>query len=480
MKIISLEAANIKRLKAVQITPQGHMVVIGGNNAQGKTSVLDSITMALGGKQEACERPLRDGAKTGDIVVDLGDLVVHRHFTADGGTSLRVVGKDGTKKTSPQTILDALVGRITFDPMAFSRMAPKVQLDTLKVLVGLDFTELDGQRTRLFDQRTEVGRDGTAVKARRDAMPHHPDVPAEEVKATELLAEVDAARQNNAAYASIQQQVGNQIAIVDRTKAHLAALESGQMVCDEERAVDRELVPAGLKLAAISEERDRIKARLEQIGQELDVLVPKIDHLRDDKVAAKRAAITALSATHAGEQMALTALHGKQAEMRQLPVDVLLAKVADVDTVNRKVRQNQSRIDAEKVIEAARKQWDELTAAIAEIDKQKHAQMEAVTFPVNGLSFDATGVLFNAVPFSQASSAEQLRVSVAMGLALNPKLRVVLIRDGSLLDDDSLRLVAEMAAEKDSQVWIERVGKGEEVSVVIEDGAVLAQKAGVP
>jgi hypothetical protein len=480
VKIISLEAANIKRLKAVQITPQGHMVVIGGNNAQGKTSVLDSITMALGGKGEQCERPLRDGAKTGDIVVDLGDLVVHRHFTADGGTSLKVVGKDGTKKTSPQSILDALVGRITFDPMAFSRMSPKDQLETLKKLVGLDFTELDGQRTRLFDQRTEVGRDGTAVKARRDAMPHHPDVPAEEVSATDLIAQVEAARQHNAKRAELQRQVGAQIHVVTTLRDNAIAIQNGQRLVPGTVQLTKDIGDAQSRHAALTDEVTRLEARLAEIR-------PLLQPLKDG-IAANMKAVeiaTDKAVTEENEKALAAAklqseLSEQLATMRDEPVDVLLAKVSDVDTVNRKVRQNQSRIEAEKVIEAARKQWDELTAAIVEIDKQKHQAMEAVNFPVKGLSFDTSGVLFNGIPFSQASSAEQLRVSVAMGLALNPKLRVVLIRDGSLLDDDSLRLVAEMAAEKDSQVWVERVGKGDEVSVIIEDGAVLAQKTVTP
>jgi hypothetical protein len=76
------------------------------------------------------------------------------------------------------------------------------------------------------------------------------------------------------------------------------------------------------------------------------------------------------------------------------------------------------------------------------------------------------------VPFAQGSSAEQLRVSVAMGLAMNPRLGVLLIRDASLLDDDSMAIVAEMAATANAQVWLERVGDGAECSVVIEDGSV--------
>jgi hypothetical protein len=79
---------------------------------------------------------------------------------------------------------------------------------------------------------------------------------------------------------------------------------------------------------------------------------------------------------------------------------------------------------------------------------------------------------FNGLPLEQASSADQLRISVSIGLALNPKLKVILIRDGSLLDDDALKSVADMAAQADAQVWMERVGKTGDVSVVIEDGMV--------
>jgi len=49
VKITSLEAENVKRIKAVQIEPAATcLTVIGGNNGQGKTSVLDAIAWALG------------------------------------------------------------------------------------------------------------------------------------------------------------------------------------------------------------------------------------------------------------------------------------------------------------------------------------------------------------------------------------------------------------------------------------------------
>ena len=109
------------------------------------------------------------------------------------------------------------------------------------------------------------------------------------------------------------------------------------------------------------------------------------------------------------------------------------------------------------------------------MDETKQSTMAATEFPIDGLGMDEDGVVYDELPFAQASSAEALRVSVAIGLAMNPKLKVLLIRDGSLLDEDNLRLVAEMAEKHEAQVWIERVGQGEECSVIIEDGRITEE-----
>jgi len=96
--------------------------------------------------------------------------------------------------------------------------------------------------------------------------------------------------------------------------------------------------------------------------------------------------------------------------------------------------------------------------------------------PVEGLAFDPDGVTYQGVPFSQCSAAEQMRVSMAVALAMNPSLRVCLIRDGSLLDSDSLEIIREMAEAADAQVWLERVSEGADCQVIIEDGAIAVPK----
>jgi hypothetical protein len=124
---------------------------------------------------------------------------------------------------------------------------------------------------------------------------------------------------------------------------------------------------------------------------------------------------------------------------------------------------------------ALREQKAKLDKELEQLNAEKAKALSDAKFPVDGLCFTAEGLTFNALPLEQASSAERLRVSLAMGLALNPKLKVVLIRDGSLLDAKSLAMVGEMAARADAQVWVELISSGP-VGIEIVDGQVADKK----
>lgn len=137
-RIIRLQVENVKRIKAVDISPPASgTLVIGGANGAGKSSVLDAIMYALGGGRGIPDQPLRVGEKQGFVKVDLGDLIVDRRFT-EKGTTLVITSKDGYEAPTPQKILDDLFSRFTFDPLAFSRDKPKDQLAVLRSLVGIE------------------------------------------------------------------------------------------------------------------------------------------------------------------------------------------------------------------------------------------------------------------------------------------------------------------------------------------------------
>jgi len=157
---------------------------------------------------------------------------------------------------------------------------------------------------------------------------------------------------------------------------------------------------------------------------------------------------------------------------KDLDVETIKQQIADADGTNAKIRENAERRRLSGEADEAEAQSNDLTEILDKLDAEKAKALAEASFPVEGLAFDSDGVTYNGIPFEQSSSAEQLRISVAMGLALHNDLKVLLIRDGSLLDADSLRMVAEMATDADAQVWIERVSDGDEVTVIIEDGMV--------
>ena len=94
-----------------------------------------------------------------------------------------------------------------------------------------------------------------------------------------------------------------------------------------------------------------------------------------------------------------------------------------------------------------------------------------------GLGFElvagAYAVTLGGVPLEQISQSEQIRVGVALAMALAPRVRVILIRDGSLLDADTLTQIEALAGERGYQVWTEIVGPDGDDAFVIEDGGVL-------
>lgn len=411
MKIVSLQAENVKRLRAVEIRPDGALVVIKGKNGAGKSSVLDAIWMALGGKSAIPSEPVRTGNKKASIRLELTDLVVTRTLTPDGGGTLKVEGKDGTKFSSPQAMLDKLVANLSFDPLEFSRMKPKAQAATLSALVGLDFSKQEIERQKHFERRTDVNREVKRLEGELSGVREHRDAPADELSVAAMMDEL---RAGEAVHAKIAKAVAD------------AKLEERKAA--DARAEVEKLRSRAIELKGIAEQADKKADALSLEGYSLAKTAPDVAAMR--------------------------------------------TRIASADAVNTKVRENKKRAELAKKLSVQRAAAEGLTDSIQSIDDDKQRQLQEAAFPLPGLSLTYDGVTLNNLPFEQASSAEQLRASVAIGLALNPKLRVLLVRDGSLLDEDSLRLVAEMATAKDAQVWVERVGTHDAIGVLIEDGAV--------
>lgn len=425
MKIVRFEAENVKRLRAVAITPTGSVVQITGPNGAGKSSVLDAIYWALAGASGISAQPVHTGEQKAHVRLDLGDLIVTRRFTAGGGTSLVVEAADGARYPSPQTMLDALLGSLTFDPLAFSRMGAREQRAELAKMVGLtgQLDALSKANGHDAEERTAVNRLVKLGAARLDAMPAAEDV--EPVDVTALMAEMREATERNAQRQGRLNWRENILngAQHDRTKAAEARARAAEM---RERA----------------ERLDAEAQRLEQSASEAEA-----------DVAAKPLPD---------------------------PIDTapLHQRILEAQAINAAVAKQQERAALAAQVAEQRAQAEALTAAIAAREAEKAALVAGAAMPIEGLGITDDGVTYRGVPFEQASSAEQLRVSVAIAMAANPKLRVLRIKDGSLLDERSLAMLEEMANAADYQVWVERVDTSGAVGIVMEDGAVVADHTG--
>lgn len=432
MKILSLEASNILRLTAAAVTVDDDqsVVTVSGQNGHGKSSLLNAIAMAIGGKKLCPPEPLKRGKDKGHVTVDLGDYIVTRKFwrslehVGEIGSSLVVTSRDGAIYKSPQALLDKLVSDLTFDPLAFLDLSPKDQREHVRRLVGLDFTALDQRRHVALARASEAQTVLRVAERDVEQGESYPDAPSTGVDVAQLLAE---------------------LADAERLAAVAVTAEKAL------EAKRREVIDLDVEI------RDT-EARIE----ELQATLLEVRQLRADAVVEGTA--------RRKESDAANAAVPDTAALRE--------RLAGANAVNHQVQANarhaailQTRDEAQAALAAAK-------VAVVAVDTEKQRQLAGATFPVDGLAFSDDGLTFQGLPFEQASYAQQLRVAVAMGLSMSPTLRVLLIKHGNALDAKSLRILTELADDAGAQVWIERVAEAADgVSIFIEDGKVLATEA---
>lgn len=397
MKIIRLEAENVKRIEAVTIEPSGAVVEIAGDNGQGKTSVLDAIAWAIGGERLIQSKPVKRGRAQAHVTLDLGDgspaLRVTRIFKPDGTSTLKVQDGDGGRVREPQSVLNALLGKLTLDPVAFQRMKPAERIGVLKSLVpDFDFEAAAAERQRTYDKRTERSRDVKRLKAQWEGTPPPPPgTPDEEIDTAALMR-----------------------AISEGIDAHMEF---------ERRNMERQ----------------------NQIGR-----AAMLDRQADMKEAEARDA--------RNEAKSIRAAIAEAGEIEP-PANTSEAQeiLANANETNAAVRAKKARVDLVKQSSAAELDVEKLTKDIAAIDDRIRQAVATADIPVRGLALGEEDVMLNGVPFDQASDAEQLRASLALAMAEQPGLRVIRIRDGSLLDNAGFKVIEEVAAEDGWQIWIESV-----------------------
>ena len=416
-RLVEVRATNVKALKAVAIKPDGKpLFKVSGRNGQGKSSLLDAVAMALAGPEGFPDKPIRAGQDKASIYLDFTDLQLTRTIMASedsprGFTSaLKLEFRNGKRPKQKQTELDALRG----SPIADDPL----EFASLKPRERYDLV-----RGLIPDFDFEANDE-----ARRAKFEDRTDVGRQRDRA-------------KAAAAAITVPPDAPIELIDVTKAV------------------QELQATYLKnrqIAESAEERSTYAEQLESLQDREAVLVKQLQELRGE-IAEREKTIR---------------------EYKPLPEPIDTAaiemRIRNAETINAGARRRQESIQRYAEYESLQERYDDLTTAIAALDQEKREAIEEAKLPIPELTLADGDVMLDGLPFDQASTARKIRVSTALLMALKPELRVLLVREGSLLDEDARAALEADAKEHGFVVLMECVG--EDVAgggVVIENGEVI-------
>lgn len=187
IKINKLEIENVKRVKAVKLELNANgLTVIGGDNNQGKTSVLDAIAWALGGEKYRPSRPQREGSVIPPMlhIVMNNGLVVERKGK---NSALKVTDPNGEK--GGQQLLNDFVEQLALDLPKFMEASGKEKAQVLLNIIGVgdQLGALEKQEKEQYNERQALGRIADQKEKYAKEQPYFPDAPSEIISASELI-----------------------------------------------------------------------------------------------------------------------------------------------------------------------------------------------------------------------------------------------------------------------------------------------------
>ena len=416
VKITALEAENVKRIKAVALTPSPTgLTLVGGNNNQGKTSVLDALAWALGGERFRPTAAQRDGAVApAHLKVTLSNgVVVERK-----GKNASLTVTDPTGRRSGQQLLNAFVEPLALDLPRFMDASDKEKADILLRIIGIgaELHTRDLEIKGLYDKRTFTGQLAAQKKHFAEEMISYPEAPDEPVSASELIRQ--------------QQDMLARNGENQRLRAQYAELEQQVQQCVDE----------------LKRTRERI-ATLQQLADELDAKHTKLFNQRE----TARKTVSQLQDESTAE---------------------LEASIRDIEETNRKVRANLEKARAEDEAAQYASEYDRLTESIQQKRADRMALLNGADLPLPGLSVEDGVLTYKGKHWRDMSGSDQLRVAAAIVRRLNPDCGFVLLDKLEQMDLTTLQEFSTWLEAEHLQAIATRVSTGSECQIIIEDGMV--------
>lgn len=409
IKINQLEIENVKRIKAVKIEPkETGLTIIGGNNNQGKTSVLDAIAWALGGEKYKPSQVVRKGSVVPPnlhLVMSNG-LVVERKGK---NSTLKVTDPNGKK--AGQQLLNEFIEQLALDLPKFMNASGKEKADVLLQIIGVgpQLIELDQKEKELYQERLYVGRTADQKAKFAKEMTYYDDVPKELISPSELIKQ--------------QQEILARNGENERKRSAAVALNA-----ERNRLAE--------KVNALKEELERYQAQLIKVDHDMNIAYKTAEELHDESTAE------------------------------------LEASIANIDEINRKIRANLDKEKVEDDAREYLANYEKLTGQIENIRQKRTALLDAAELPLAGLSVKDGELIYNGQKWDNMSGSDQLKVSTAIVRKLNPNCGFVLLDKLEQMDMQTLEAFGQWLEGEGLQAIATRVSTGDECSIIIEDGYI--------
>ena len=424
VKIMALEAENVKRIKAVALTPSPTgLTLVGGNNNQGKTSVLDALAWALGGDRFRPDAAQRDGAVApAHLKVKLSNgVVVERK-----GKNASLTVTDPTGRRSGQQLLNAFVEPLALDLPRFMDATDKEKADILLRIIGIgsELHTRDLEIKALYDKRTFTGQLAAQKKHFAEELISYPDAPEEPVSASELIRQ--------------QQDILARNGENQRLRAQYAKLEQQVQQCVDELKRTRE------RIATLEQLRDELDAKHTKLFNQRETARKTVSQLQDESTAE------------------------------------LEASIRNIEETNRKVRANLEKARAEDEAAQYASEYDRLTESIQQKRADRMALLNGADLPLPGLSVEDGALTYHGKRWRDMSGSDQLRVAAAIVRRLNPDCGFVLLDKLEQMDMATLQEFSAWLESEHLQAIATRVSTGSECQIIIEDGMVKDAGTVVP
>ena len=411
VKINKLEIENVKRVKAVTIEPTSNgLTILGGNNNQGKTSVLDAIAWALGGNKYKPSKPARDGSMNPPTLrVELSNgLIVERKGK---NSDLKVTDPSGQK--AGQQLLDSFVEELALNLPKFIESSSKDKANTLLQIIGVGekLWELDRKEEQLYNERRTIGQIADQKKKYAAEQPQYPEAPNELVSIADLIHE--------------QQEI---------------LARNGE---NAKKRQNRENIVNSLHLS---------EARLKQLKEQLAQEEATHEKLMGDYIAANKSI----------------------EDLVDESTDEIENSIANIEEINRKVRANLDKEKAEEDAKQYGSQYDNLTKEIQDVRDERTSLLDSADLPLPGLSVEDGELVFEGQKWDNMSGSQQLRVATAIVRKLKPECGFVLLDKLEQMDIPTLTEFGKWLESEGLQAIATRVSSGEECQIIIEDGYVVS------